>query len=568
MFRKTQPKQLGVFSEPSSYLSKRMKKVLTDKRSWHNVFYKEVTSVIDEEIFIKLYDEGNGRPNVSIRVMVAMMILKESEGWTDRQLFYECQMNLGVRRALGLLSLDDEIPADETYYNFRRKLKLHLEREQEDLLKQCFQQVTMEQMKTHGVSGKKIRLDSKLLNSNIATSTRIELIVEAIRVFIKEIDPSKPDLKIKKRHRDFLIELKSKTTSNVLYGKTNKQKEQLLEQSGYIIRELLKQDKDNKQYDLLFRLYKEQYEENNSKDSNKKGDDNDSSTPKLRGKLRVKPSGEVPSDSIQSIHDPQASYRKKGQQKPQKVKGYHANIAESCDEDNEMNLLVDYDLKGAHESEANFLEDCICNSEKVIAGSETTERIEQAITDGGYDNKANRQRMSQPDQPSWQMTKLKGGKRRYQIKKKEDGYEVYDRKTNTRSKVDCIKKIGKWKITNTDNTHRYMTDEQIDQYALCNQLEKDLEPGNANLRANVEATINQVFSKSGPKTRYRGRAKHAFYLASACLATNFKRIWKKIAEKIAFLPKFGSVNTGKLRENLMIEFLFFEILVGNKKFIN
>jgi len=568
MFKKTQPKQLGVFSEPTSYLSRRMKKVLTDNRSWHNVFYKELTSVIDEEIFIKLYDEGNGRPNVSIRVMVAMMILKESEGWTDRQLFYECQMNLGVRRALGLMSLDDEVPADETYYNFRRKLKCHLEREQEDLLKQCFQQVTMEQMKTHGVSGKKIRLDSKLLNSNIATSSRIELILEAIRVFIQEIDPSNPDLKIKKRQRDFLEELKTKTTSNVLFGKTNKQKEQLLEQSGYIIRKLLIHDRENKYYDLLFRLFKEQYEENNDKGSNKEGGDDDSSTPHGRGKVRVKPSAEVPSDSMQSIHDPEASYRKKGQQKPQKVKGYHANIAESCDEDNEMNLLVDYDLKGAHESEAEFLEDSVVNSEKVVVGSETTERIEQAITDGGFDNKVNRERMSQPDRPSWQMTKLKGGKRRYQIEKKGNGYEVYDRKTNTRSKVEYKENNERWKIINTDGSFRYMTEEDMHQYALCNQLEKDLESGSSNLRANVEATINQVFSKLGSKTKYRGRAKHAFYLASACLATNFKRIWKKIAEKIAFLLKIDFMNTGKLRENLMIKFLFFEILVGNKIFIN
>lgn len=82
MFRKTQPRQLGAFSEASSYLSRRLKKVLTDKGSWHNAFYKEVTSVIDEDILIKLYDEGNGRPNLSICLMVAIMILKENEGRT------------------------------------------------------------------------------------------------------------------------------------------------------------------------------------------------------------------------------------------------------------------------------------------------------------------------------------------------------------------------------------------------------------------------------------------------------------------------------------------------------
>ena len=340
--------------------------------------------------------------------------------------------------------------------------------------------------------------------------------MEAIRVFIQEIDPSNPDLKIKEGQRDFLQELKTKTTSNVLFGKTNKQKEQLLEQSGYIIRKLLIHDKENKYYDLLFRLFKEQYEENNDKGSNKEGGDDDSSTPHGRGKVRVRSSAEVPSDSMQSIHDPEASYRKKGQQKPQKVKGYHANIAESCDEDNEMNLLIDYDLKGAHESEADFLEDCIVNSEKVVVGSETTERIEQATTDGGYDNKANRERMSQSDRPSWQMTKLKGGKRRYQIEEKENGYEVYDRKTNTRSKVEYKESNEKWKIINTDGSSRYMTEEEMHQYALCSQLEKDLEPGSANLRANVEATINQVFSKCRIKNKVQ-RQGEARLLSSKCV---------------------------------------------------
>ena len=60
-------------------LGSRASKKYSDPNAWHNQFYSLVTTKIDEEIFKPLFPEGkkSGRPNASIRILVAMSVLKE-----------------------------------------------------------------------------------------------------------------------------------------------------------------------------------------------------------------------------------------------------------------------------------------------------------------------------------------------------------------------------------------------------------------------------------------------------------------------------------------------------------
>jgi hypothetical protein len=62
------------------------------------------------------------------------MILKEAYGWSDLQLFEQCGFNLLVRSALGLANLNDQVPAESTYYLFRKRVYQHRETTGEDLL--------------------------------------------------------------------------------------------------------------------------------------------------------------------------------------------------------------------------------------------------------------------------------------------------------------------------------------------------------------------------------------------------------------------------------------------------
>ena len=125
MFKKTDPNpQLDIFTAPSMQLGSRASKKYSDPNAWHNQFYSLVTTKIDEEIFKPLFPEGkkSGRPNASIRILVAMSVLKEGFGCSDEDLFEKCEFDLLTRKALGMELLTDVTPSIDTYYLFRRRI--------------------------------------------------------------------------------------------------------------------------------------------------------------------------------------------------------------------------------------------------------------------------------------------------------------------------------------------------------------------------------------------------------------------------------------------------------------
>jgi len=187
MFKKSdRHNQLDLFSSPTEYFRDSKKKKYLNDDSWHNQFRNHVVMRVDESIFSVLYTDGKGAPNASIRVLVGMMILKEGQGWSDEQLFENCEYNLLVRSALGLMSLEDAAPVPSTYYLFRRNLVEYAREHGEDLFKKCQAQITRDQILEFNVSGKQVRMDSKLIGSNIAWYSRYELIHETLRLFIAE----------------------------------------------------------------------------------------------------------------------------------------------------------------------------------------------------------------------------------------------------------------------------------------------------------------------------------------------------------------------------------------------
>ena len=143
MFRKTDAtEQLDLFTSPSNVMGKRAVKKYTDPNSWHNQFFKLVTSRIDEEPFRVLFPEGekDGRPNAPIRVLVAMSVLKDGFGCSDESLFERCEFDLLVRKALGPGNLDDAQPSLDTWYLLRRRICEYDIKNGTDLMHECFGQ--------------------------------------------------------------------------------------------------------------------------------------------------------------------------------------------------------------------------------------------------------------------------------------------------------------------------------------------------------------------------------------------------------------------------------------------
>ena len=121
MFKRSTNSQVDLFKSIGGMLSERKRELLDDPNGWHNIFFKEVVSRIDEGLFEVLYNQG-GRPNCSIRVLMGMIILKEGKGWTDEQLFDECRFNTRVMLALGYSNINEDIPTESTYYKFRQSM--------------------------------------------------------------------------------------------------------------------------------------------------------------------------------------------------------------------------------------------------------------------------------------------------------------------------------------------------------------------------------------------------------------------------------------------------------------
>ena len=173
-----------------------------------------------------------GAPNASIRILVAMSILKEGFGCSDEDVFEKCEFDLLARKALGLEMLDDKLPSRDTYYLFGRRLTAYEQETGINLMERCFEQVTGEQIKIFKISGTSVRMDSKLIGSNIAQYSRYELIHRTLcKVLRDERIMTMLNPKLRKGAKVWLSEDSGKT---VYRSNKNEMAQRLVKIGSYI----------------------------------------------------------------------------------------------------------------------------------------------------------------------------------------------------------------------------------------------------------------------------------------------------------------------------------------------
>ena len=179
MFRKSEDSaQLDIFKNLFSQVGSKKRKKLESLDSWHNKFHEKVT--LDEGIFRVLYSDSVGRPNQSIRLLSSMIIIKEGLNLTDEQLYNRGSYDLQVMLALGMTNIDDTLPSPSTYYLFKQMVEEYNESKRKDLFGDLFRSLASSIAKCFDISGKQTRMDSKLFSSNIAKSTRLQLVIKSI----------------------------------------------------------------------------------------------------------------------------------------------------------------------------------------------------------------------------------------------------------------------------------------------------------------------------------------------------------------------------------------------------
>ena len=505
MFRKTESTpQLDLFTAPGNILPRRAQKKYTDEKAWHNQFFKLVTSRIDEESFRPLFEATTmGAPNASVRILVAMSILKEGFGCSDEDLFEKCEFDLLARKALGLEMLDDKLPSLDTYYLFGRRLTEYEQRTGINLMERCFEQVTGEQIKLFKISGSSVRMDSKLIGSNIAQYSRYELIHRTLcKVLRQDSVMTMLNPKLRKGAEVWLDEDSGKT----VYRSNKDEMAQRIVRIGLYIYAVLKRLKDDAPgYNLLHRVFHDQYVVE-------------------KGRVELKDKHKVASDSLQSPDDPDATYRDKG---GQKVSGYVTNITETIEAD-KPSIITSVQTEPVTFADCNFLQDAISNTERV-----TGHLVENVYADGAYQSPENREFARLHMGMELLTGKLQGGCR-YLLDREPgtDNLKVTD--TETGEVFDAIyvgenKREGKhWRVnlSHVKPTHpwRYFNEDEVRRSELRRKIES-LPPEEQHKRNNIEAAMFQYsFHTRNGKTRYRGLFRHRLQAFHRCMWMNLRRL--------------------------------------------
>ena len=322
-FRTTDPQRSLLESE---FLLPAKKRKLLEK-SWAIPFREVVLPLIDEELFRDAF-KVRGRPNVSIRMLAGLHMLKEWHDLTDDQVIENLQFNLQWHAALGLTAETADV-CQKTLHNFRKRMLGF------DLGQQIFEKATAAMGKKTGVSFAFQRLDSTHVVSNIAKLSRLGLFSETVTHFLKSL---------RREHEGLFAEVPKALVERYLDREgifADAKRDEVPRRLDQVARDMLWLAERFKKAEALadfesFAVMRRVFDEQCEVLDDSKG-----------GQKAVRPHEprEISADSVQSPHDPDATYGHKG-------KGYEVQIAETCGEGEQLRLITHASVNGAHESDS------------------------------------------------------------------------------------------------------------------------------------------------------------------------------------------------------------------------
>lgn len=495
MFKEsTTNRQIDFLGDISSNLDSKRDAILNDPNAWHNQFFTHVVCQFDESCFKALYSSDMGRSNSPVRVLLAMMALKEGFGWSDEQLYQQAYFNLQVMKALGFENLSDTVPAPSTYYLFKQSIYQYQVKTGHDLIEEAFKALTKSQAEFFDVNGEKIRMDSKLIGSNIVRCSRLQLIISCLREFYRSLDDERKG-QLDNARRETLEELTAKKPNQIVYPLSEEEKSQKLVDLGELLLYIkrLYDDSDSDQYQIVERLLDDQYQIE------------DEQTVLKDGK-------EIAADSIQSPHDTDAAYRKKSHQT---VNGYSVNVTETCNDEG-LNLIVDVQTEKATRADVDYVETALEKAKDIVGP------VNQVYMDGAYQSPEN-QTYGEENDIEMIFTGIQGADGRFEFIESADGLSVLDKSTGIATEA-VEYKPGHYKIRLVDGKWRYFKPEQIKCSKRRQEL-KDLPKEKRNRRNNVEASVFQMsYHSRNNKTKYRGLFKHRAWATCRAIWVNLVRI--------------------------------------------
>jgi len=337
MYRQRHP-QTTMFE--SSYL---VPKAKADRlrASWAEIFRTRALPLIDEDLFASLYCEDNGRPNRPVQTVLGVLILKDVYDLTDAEALERLEFDLQWHHALSLTPEEAHL-CQKTLHNFRAGLMEH------DLSRVAFAETTDRILAALGTKVSRQRLDSTHVISNMAVLTRLGLFCETTRVFLSRLQAAHPRLygSVPKRLRGrYLREDGQATGYQDARTAEGRRRLPVCARDVYRLCRRLAHTAaaQMEEFALLQRLLEEQCEVVKKRQPLSRSDDDSGEG---RVPVVLKEAKEVSSASLQSPHDPDATYNGR------KGKGYEVQVAETCHDDNKVEIITHVEVTDACVSDA------------------------------------------------------------------------------------------------------------------------------------------------------------------------------------------------------------------------
>jgi len=349
MFRKNQHHLQGSLFSDLDHLSRKARERL--ETSWAGIFRQEFFSRLDESPFAVLYDEEPSRPNIPVNVLVGLESLKSGFGWSDQEMHDAFLFDLQTRYALGYENIGEGDFDLRTVYNFRRRVYKHMQEKGENLIEQAFEHVTDEQVLAFQLKTNSIRMDSSQIASNIRQMGRLQLLVEVVQRVHRMLS------KEEQAHyaEQFASYLKGSSGQYVYHLKgqdIQPHQERIGELMVRLLNELAPKYSAHKTYQMLERVFGEQFDLEDDPESSHSDDDvggdamqtdaeadssERSDADAVAPAVHVRPGEKISPTRLRSPDDPEATFRRKA---GKEYEGYVFNVAETCEPSNAFQLIL------------------------------------------------------------------------------------------------------------------------------------------------------------------------------------------------------------------------------------
>lgn len=358
--------------DPWAFLGAKRRKLM--ESSWAALFREHLLCELPVDKVAAFFNDGFGRPTKELYTALGVLVLQQVQDLSDEETVSQLAFNEQWHYALDIVGDSDEAKymCPKTLWNMR---ELMIEHRLDELL---FARTTDVLGKVFKVDPSKQRIDSVHVKSNMKRLGRIGIFVKSIHTFL---------INLKRQHEELfkgvvqeLVEryLPEKALSCFSLVKPS-EAQKTLEKVSADLFALVERFKGNTEvscmysFQTLLRVLKEHCEIKHEEGAT--------------AEIIVKPSRDVPSDSLQNPSDPDATYSgHKGQ-------GYTVQVMETYreqeageDKETTLNLITHVEVQPACQSDAGALIPALNSAiERGLAP-------EQVLADSLYGSDENREK--------------------------------------------------------------------------------------------------------------------------------------------------------------------------------